>query len=357
MNKIRPFFCLIAVLCFFASNAHSKEQSCDTLSGCHCNSPDPSPAGIMIGHPHPAKTWMLSYRYMLMGMSGVNQGTQPVDNAIVFQSYLMSPEKMTMNMHMLMLMYGFTNRFSVMAMLNFTHSNMSMTMPEGVSHMHTSADASPHSHGNHHHSMGFGDTKLYALFALIKTQTTTFTLSGGVSIPTGQFNLSGESGSMFAGSHLPYAMQAGSGTVDFMPSLTFLKTHSDFTYSFQATSTIRPFYNKKTYNLGNEFTLNAWTAYELWSWMSVSVRAEGTISGKIKGNDKLLFSVLEPSADAQNYGGHRLSSFLGINFHILKGILPKQRLSLEGGIPVYQNLNGIQQPSKFNINIGYGVTF
>src|SRR4051812_17366128 len=92
--------------------------SCDSVE-CACTESDMSPAGIMAGHRHVKGEWMFSYRYMNTYMKGRLSGRQSISDEMVYRQYIMSPEKMTMQMHMLMAMYGISDRLSVTAMVNY----------------------------------------------------------------------------------------------------------------------------------------------------------------------------------------------------------------------------------------------
>jgi hypothetical protein len=89
-----------------------------------CGSDDATPAGVMISHLHAKKEWMFSYKLMTMNMSGIMSGTQSVNQESVFANYLMAPRNMQMNMHMLMGMYGITNRLTTMVMVSYNATSM-----------------------------------------------------------------------------------------------------------------------------------------------------------------------------------------------------------------------------------------
>ena len=94
---------------------------------CNCNC-STSPLGIMTGHVHGRGEWMLAYTYQDTRMQGNRSGTTKISDNDVYSRYTMAPEKMSMQMHMLMGMYSITDRLSLMATTGFTISNMSMNM-------------------------------------------------------------------------------------------------------------------------------------------------------------------------------------------------------------------------------------
>ena len=256
---------LVFVLCMQLTISYAQEFPKDSTNtqncvDCCCHQ-DLTPVGIMIGHVHGKRQWMLSYRMMFMSMKGNYENGKAITDDVLFNTYLMLPKSMTMQMHMLMGMVGITDRLTLMAMLQFNHSSMSMQMPETSA---SAADGHNHDHGTEHghdrmhmHSTGFGDTKLHALYAISKTNNHQVIASLGASVPTGNIGFHGHD-AMYAGSRLPYTMQQGSGSIEALPSLTYLYTQNKFSGSVQALYTWRLNQNRIGYKLGNESLVNTW---------------------------------------------------------------------------------------------------
>ena len=340
---------LLAIV-FLLKGLLLSSQTCDSMIECNCAVKDLSPAGIMLGHEHPKGVWKVSYRYMNMMMNGNVSGIEKVDDNFIFNNYIMSPESMRMDMHMVMAMYGITNRLSLMAMFNYNVSSMKMNMLPGLGHVHGGNASAHNSKEMRSQTSGLGDTKLYAVYSLLNSTVHYLLLSGGLNLPSGNIQMKGDSPDpMYPSQRLPYMMQMGSGTVDFMPGITYLVKEEKVSFSTQITSVLRPFYNSLNYGLGNEYALNIWGAYKLFPWVSSSVRIEGISLGAIVGSDKSLFSGMEPSASALNYGGENVSAYLGLNFYFLK----KNKLSIEYGMPLYQNVNGVQMKQTSTIYAGW----
>ncbi len=308
----------------------------------------------MISHVHNKKEWMLSYRFMNMSMKGIKYGTQAESKEDVFANYVMSPDRMNMQMHMVMGMYGITNRLTVMAMFNYQLNAMDMSM-YSAGHMHGSTTMSSSVHTMK--TKGLGDTKLHALYAFL--QRSNFQLLGtlGVTIPTGNIQLKGAtSDPMFPDTRYPYGMQLGSGTFDVLPGVGYLFQKNQFASGTTISATCRTGYNKVGYRLGDELLLSTWLAYKWLSVISSSLRLEAMTTGAVQGYDPTLYYFTEPSANPANYGGNRLNAFFGSSFHF-KGWLTNNRLSIEAGIPFYQDLNGIQLKQKLVLNAAWSVTF
>jgi hypothetical protein len=321
----------------------------------HSQATDASPLGVLISHGHPKGGWMFGYSYSGQTFRDNLSGTKKVSDESVFnQDYAMSPQKMHMHMHMLMVMYGLTGRFSFMIMTHYMSMKMDMTAFAQTMNMEggTMILNSPYMTAA---SSGLGDTKLYGLYKLINGKGSQVSASVGISFPTGKTDLTG--GSEYLNMRLPYMMQAGTGSVDFLPGITYLKTSPKIEWSAQCLAVIRTFSNDAAYHYGNEVTLNAWMAFKPCAAISASVRVEDWMGEKIQGADPLIFMMNEPDADPENYGGHRINGYIGINYYMNKGFLNQSKIGAELGMPVYQNLNGPQLAFQRVITVGFTKSF
>jgi hypothetical protein len=322
------------------------DSTCISEDCCAC-SDYAIPAGVMISHTHMKGEWMVSYRLMQMTMSGVNNGTHEINKTDVLSQYRASPDFMKMNMHMLMVMYGLTDKFTLMAMFHYNSNYMEMTMASG---------AKFHTHGMS--SSGIGDTKLYGLWAILKKPQKEFLLSVGINLPTGNINSTGtQNSAMYPGLRYPYAMQLGSGTFDLLPTLSYLNKKNNLTWSAQLASVIRTGHNTNDYKLGNEWSSNLWVSWQWLTVLSSSLRAEITYADKIHGRDSSLNMTEEIASNPSNYGGTRGYLHVGSSINGKKRFLKKNRLSVEYGFPIYQNLNGLQMPIKNLFTASWSLTF
>lgn len=295
---------------------------------------DPHAGHDMSGHDmsmasrskHGAGMWMLEYRYMRMNMDGLLDGTDSVAAANAVNSagvpYEMLPTTMSMDMHMLMAMYGITNDLSAMAMGNYLNNVMSMEMHHGTTAMHNDMETS-----------GIGDTQLAVSYAISNPLTVTL----GVSIPTGSND---EQVVMMPGDpkiRAGYGMQLGSGTFDLMPSVTWNRTSSNFQWGGQG-SYVYHLGSHNGYTLGDKVEASAWTKYQLNPGVWASARLALSFWDKIDGSDPKMDATMSPEMDANAQGGTRADALIGISGGKPMGLT----LGLEFGIPVYQNLNGPQ---------------
>ncbi len=163
-----------------------------------------APLGVMGDHAHGKGEWMLSYRFMAMGMGGLRDGTNPIVTETALHKYAVVPIRMNMQMHMLGVMFAPHKNLTLMAMTSYRDNFMEMQGDKTHGH---SQGGHGHAVGYHEmESVGLGDTKLSALIPLLRSQDIIVLLNTGLSLPTGSIEQEGENGI------LPYPMQLGSGS-------------------------------------------------------------------------------------------------------------------------------------------------
>ena len=350
INKLSiSTFLVLFSLQVYAQCSHDGNHECidDTSSCCATEGwtsdrPDGNaPIGVMADHYHHQGGFMFSYRYMNMNMNGNIRGTKDISNSSIYQYYMMAPESMNMQMHMLGAMYSVTNRITLAAMTNFQKYEMNAIIMGGESHFHS--------------SKGLGDIKLNTIAGLWKNKKQSFHMNGGLSIPTGDINQSSNEPMEHMGmvmSKYPYRMQLGSGTWDVLLGATYLVQNDRFSFGAQASSILRTGQNDNGYRFGNIYQLTSWGAYKANDWLSFSLRGTGTIEGKMIGEDTDLERIMSPANDTENFGGEIINALGGLNMYIPSGTFKGLRVGLEYGYPIYQNANGIQMKHSGMLNAG-----
>lgn len=307
----------------------------------HHRSDAHAPIGVMGDHLHPKGGLMVSLRTMHMKMDGNRKGSNKVDDQEIFQKYTVAPQNMSMQMHMLGVMYAPSNKVTLMAMQNFVIKKMDltaqMTMPNG---MLMQRDFSTK-------SSGFGDLKLGALYSLWSSSKTSAHLNSSINIPVGDITNKDDT-PMMDNAKLPYAMQLGSGTFDFIIGATLKGKLDNWTWGAQQLNTIRTGKNSENYRFGNLYQLNLWSAYSLTPKYSISVRLQGTSKGTISGNDTDLNPMMVTTADTNNYGGKIVKTHVGFNGLLFNKLL----FGLEIGVPIYQKYNNFSMNETLTINGG-----
>ncbi len=362
-----------------------------------CNAPGAhmlfNPAfGDDIYHTHPAGMWMVSLKEMHMEMDGLRHGTNDVDASKVgnkrglpqnnymmipigetggrkYNEYMMIPTTMEMDMQMLMVMYGITDRWTVMAMANYLETKMDMLMDMSpyVSMMNgfgrRAAGDTGISKMDPMRTSGLGDTEVRGIYKVNED----FNLSLGLNLPTGDIDQDYEA--MRRKYRAPYDMQLGSGTFDLKPAATFNYLSDDALWNWggQAMATIHLGKNENGYTLGDGVKLNSWLQRALGpaaAWVRLSYSDTSSIDGQ---DDKIqqplddryspnamvrYMAASSPDADPENYGGQRVDAFIGAS-------IPVKAVSfgVEAGIPVYQNLNGLQMKNDWYLTAGIQAMF
>ncbi len=305
--------------------------------------------GDDIYHTHPAGMWMFTYKNMYMNMGGLRDGTNNVDTRSVgwmskkTYDYMMIPTYMDMYMHMFMVMYGVNDSLTLMGMANYEYNNMQMVMNMGM--------GKPYMAQAPMHTEGFGDTELRGLYKINKYLVGSL----GVSIPTGDTHQTDIM--MGKVERAPYDMQLGSGTWDLKPALTYSALSADYKWNWggQAMYTYHTAKNNDGYSLGDVFKATGWlqrTFGPAATWLRLAYSDTGRISGQDSQIQISQNYAPTPDGDPRNYGGQRLDGLIGVN--IMAGRLT---FGVEGGMPLYQYLNGLQLKTKFVINTGIQVMF
>ena len=85
----------------------------------HARHATPAPAGVMGDHLHPQGEWMVSWRYMHMDMEGSLKGSDHISNREIIspggENFLVTPTQMSMDMHMLGVMYAPTGNVTLLS--------------------------------------------------------------------------------------------------------------------------------------------------------------------------------------------------------------------------------------------------
>lgn len=330
--KSMLLLCLAASLSLYAGGDH-KELRGD----------DHAPIGVMGDHTHMAGEWMFSYRFMRMEMSENADGGTTLSTEEVLADYMVAPLEMTMDMHMLGVMYAPSDRLTLMAMAPFVDMSMNHQTRMG---MRFTTESS-----------GIGDVSLAAMMPLFKDQHAAFQVQLGVSLPTGSIDERGDTPAM-ADAQLPYPMQLGSGTYDLVPALTYSRKFDAWSWGAQ----LRGRYpleseNDRDYRRGDQTRLDLWFAKPFHSGVSLSARFGYQDRGNYHGADPMLNPMMVPTADPNRRGGTGLFASGGLNFVFKNGSLRGHRLALEYTSTLDEDLEGPQLQIDDQLTLGWQFAF
>ena len=303
----------------------------------------PPPAGIMYGHMmNQADDIMVGYRYSYANQDGhMLHGSSHADGnslrtlACGTQKCTESPGEMSMQMHMLDLMYAPTDWLNLMLMPQLMDMNMELESLSG-----NIADSE---HGSGHKVHALGDTLVAAMIKVFEMPGHHMHVGLGMSAPTGSVEETLDGRDDSESLLQDYGMQPGTGTWDFIPSLTYTGHADAWSWGSQLLGTKRlQSQNDAGYALGDRFQANIWGGYSFTDWLSTSVRGVYTAQGKINGEFNRAHAQSATVDFPKNYGGEYWDIGFGLNLTVTEGPFTGHNFSVEWLQPVAENVNGYQ---------------
>ena len=152
-------------------------------------------------------------------------------------------------------------------------------------------------------------------------------------------------------------MQLGSGTYDLKPAITYsaLSADAKWNWGAQALYAWHTGKNENDWSYGDALKLNGWLQ-RAFGPASGWLRLAGSNTGSIRGEDAQIEALQAwspmPDADPDNYGGAKIDGAVGASVS-----LGPASLGLECGVPLYQDLNGLQMKTSWFMTAGLQVMF
>lgn len=318
-------------------------------TGAQTETPDDhAPIGIMGDHVHEPQELMFSYRHAHMEMDGNRDGNSRLSAREVLTDFPVTPLEMTMDADLFSLMYGFSERFTVMGMVPFVRKSMKHRTRMGETFTTRTS--------------GLGDVKLsgmWQVFDAVSEARGTYRhrlqLNLGLSLPSGSTE---KEGVIPIGKvRLPYPMQLGSGTLDPTFAATYVQERDTWSFGSQLSTVQRFGNNDEDYRLDDEYKATLWVARNVTAYLSVAFRLDGMVWGNIHGRDDRLNSMMAPTARTDLRGGERVDGLVSFNGYWPRGFLRGHRLAIEFGLPVYQRLDGPQLETDARLILGWQRAF
>jgi hypothetical protein len=348
------------------NDTHVSRETSQAMHAAHLLRPDAyAPVSVMGDHTHHPGGLMVSYRLMSMNMDGMRHGTDGVSAAEVFAAnYGVTPESMTMQMHMFGVMAAPTNDLTLMLMLTYRRQSMEHRIFAGAAPLLAANGGRDTFSAS---SEGLGDTSVTALYRLHDAGNHHVHAGLGLSLPTGAIDeiddLPGPGGRIER--QLPAPMQLGSGSLDLMPSLTYVYRGNQASFGLQARGVVHTHDNSHDYRLGDRLGVDSWIVCNVNSWCSVSAGLGYRWEDQMRGEQSDLITLLPPAftrrsvptAFSENSGGERVDGSIGVTFVRPRGRLAGHRLAVELRIPLYQDLNGYQLEVDSIVTIGWRKAF
>lgn len=188
-------------------------------------------------------------------------------------------------------------------------------------------------------SEALADTEVHLLWEAYSEGEVRAHLQGGVLIPTGSVEETGDVAGIRTGI-LPYDMQTGVGTFGILPGFTIQMQNEVGTVGAQVMGRVHFGENDRGWTPGNAVEANGWAAYKLNDYFSASARIRAIGWGAIQNADETLDPFRDPGELASSFGGSRVDLPIGLNVYIPEGRLAGHRLSLEWVSNVHEDLDG-----------------
>lgn len=316
--------------------------------------------GVEIEDVANKKRWHFSYEYRHLNVGRYQSGTE----RLTFDEVQFTPGETRTNSN-----YPIVPTFIKQGVHAFSvgrdisdEMSLSVSIPlvrQGTEHISAIADFEEFEIK----SEDLGDITLLGQYRFHRSAMSHASFGFGISFPTGSIDELGDTPRAGRGTleRLPYTMQIGSGTYDFLATVGYERDLANWAVGVGAHATIRTGTNDNDYRLGNNYGLEVTAHYKGWSrirpGLSLSVRA----TDRINGRDE---SLLIPGApfpfgasitDPDNFGGEKAK--IGGSLRVCLNDVCGLNLVLKGAVPFYQNLNGIQPRERFSLSTAVNYSF
>jgi len=303
-----------------------------------------APAGVFGDHTlNTGGRILMSYRFNTMDFSGLRTGTHEVSAGSVLKSFPLAPTHETSQTQYFTFEYGPTDDVTFLVTLPIVQRRIDYVDRVGNFQATDITD--------------LYDITAYMNYVLCAWEREQIHLNLGVSIPGGIFDELGQPLPTPTSPNLTYPMRTSDGTWDFLPGITYRGQSDYWTWGAQALGTVRFGVNKYGYRLGNDATLNLWLSRKLTDSFSLSSRLYSQWWGNIFEADARLNPNLVPTNRTDLQAGQRLELLFGVNYLVPEGVLQGQRLGVEGGIPLFQDLTGPQLQQKYELWANLTIVF
>jgi hypothetical protein len=105
------------------------------------------------------------------------------------------------------------------------------------------------------------------------------------------------------------------------------------------------------------YDVTGWASRRWTNRIATSGRLDARYWGNIHGADPQLNELISPMNRPDLQRGGRLDLLFGVNYYGLDRLIPGQRLSIEAGAPIYQQLRGPQLGTNWLLNFNWSIMF
>jgi len=317
--------------------------------------------GVEISDISAKKRWLLSYEFRYLDVGMYQTGT----TRLSFDEVLFSPGEETRTSSTYPIVPTFIKQrvhaFSVGREIS-NKLTLSLTVPL-VSQETDHISSAPGFANFLIDSSGVGDVALIGQYKIHRSASASTSVGLGISLPTGSINQRGDTPRAGAGTleRLPYTMQIGSGTYDFLVSMGHESDVGDWAVGISGSATLRTGRNEYDYRLGNNYGAELTARFKRWSKFRPGLFINIRTTGEIRGQEQSLIIPGDPFlfgasiTDSKNFGGEKAQ--LGGNMRLCLTDNCGLNVNMKASVPIYQNLNGIQPRERFSLSTAINYSF
>ena len=295
---------------------------------------------IWDSHIHAKGEWMIGYHYMKMSMDGMGRGDSKVSTANVLADFMVTPTKMTMDMHMVHVMYAPTESLTLALATQYIKNEMDHRTRMGAVFSTQSE--------------GIGDTTIAANYLLPSTSDAVMMVNAGLVLPTGSINKKDFVAPAGVVQVLPYPMQLGTGSYQLQGGFTYMATAGNNGYGVNGQLKVPMDTNSEGYRVGAQAHLESWYHVPLHDQLSANLGLAYDWQEKIHGKDDRLFPMVVPTADTDNSGGQSLNATFSTEYTLPQS---ENGVTVFATAPLWQDLNGVQLRDEWSVGISLKVLF
>lgn len=351
-------FCLfVSAMVFAISTAFAPRLSAqedtdsdsDEVSTEEVTSPNPAvrvgpppPVGVRLGEPIEANQLRVAYRFVRTQSQGLLIGDRDISASRVrqdlFTDFEQSPRSLEVTAHVFEVAYAPHPRVTFVVEVPFIEKELervgACVIVENPCEDQTE---------------GVGDLSFSMLIPFIRKGVESSHLHLGFDVPTGSIRRGD------GPNRLPYDSQIGNGTVDLEWGWTYRGDLEWVSWGGQVVGRHPVGRNDLNYREGSRFEASLWGALRIVSGISTSLRVGWEKRNNLSGQDSQFVPLTDASTNPFARGGTVFTISPGLAIEVPQ--LDDQRLSVEFGIPVHQDLDGPQLERDWSATVGWQWAF
>jgi hypothetical protein len=303
-----------------------------------------APLGVFGDRTLPGGSLDLALHWTKVTQEGIRFGSELVDPISMFEVFQILPLSLKTDAYGLRAAFGLTDDLTLAARAAFL-----MRTREQITEDFTFFVLE---------SEGLSDVEAQLLYNVWSGDDVRVHLHLGGSVPTGDVLAVDGFQDVRPRGQLPYDMQLGAGAWGVSPGITAQIMNEYGAVGGQVMGT-RYFLEKENWRLGDKVEANAWAAYRLNRFLSLSGRVHAISFGAIEGFDPSLDPSRDPGEWPISFAGKRVDLPVGLNVYVPEGEgrWSGHRLAIEFLFPVYEEFDGPWLSTDWGVSVGWQIGF